>query len=236
MSFYGALARGEPHGVIFFSERDHILDTAGEIVTLFNDIAPGCPNRRTVRERGFEHVTEGIHIFGVEEFVSLALHILRARGALGVDIEHDKAVITVCERDALYGFEGVIKIIRRGGGGIDADADKRILTACAEYVSLFGVEIGDIEPFGTVVIAPFPALRECLGKREKRKLFCRCGGNMHDMPPFLFLQKCAPLPMIGHHGRDKGVKCGRVVMVTDMGKLMHHNVIDRFLRILHEPP
>ena len=95
MTLYGALARREPLRAKLLADGDHVRNAAREIRAHFNDVAPGCPHRWAAGERGFENVPERRHILRVQMLIERGVHVVRARGALGVDIEHDKAVIPV---------------------------------------------------------------------------------------------------------------------------------------------
>ena len=95
VALYGALARREPLRAKLLADGDHVRNAAREIRAHFNDVAPGCPHRRAAGERGFENVPERRHILRVQMLIERGVHVVRARGALGVDIEHDKAVIPV---------------------------------------------------------------------------------------------------------------------------------------------
>ena len=49
-------------------------------------------------------VAESLQILGVEGRVVGLFHVVRVRGPLGVDIEHEEAVKAVAQSDALHGL------------------------------------------------------------------------------------------------------------------------------------
>ena len=144
MAFLGDGTGTIPACAIFFTGFQHIPDTVRQILPLFNDGTPGCPDGRILRNR--QHIAEGFQILPVENRVADLLHIIGRGGPLGIDIEHDEAVETVAQGNPLHGFQGVVQRIGPGGGGVDADADQRILPPGAQNVSVFRVEIGGVEP------------------------------------------------------------------------------------------
>ena len=87
MALYGALARREPLRAKLLADGDHVRNAAREIRAHFNDVAPGCPYRRAAGERGFENVPERRHILRVQMLIERGVHVVRTRGALGVDID-----------------------------------------------------------------------------------------------------------------------------------------------------
>ena len=79
-----------------------IPHTVHEVIPLFDDVPPGGPDSRGLRKG--EKIAEGFPVLFVESAVAHPLHIVRPGGPLGVDIEHEKAVIAVVQGDALGGL------------------------------------------------------------------------------------------------------------------------------------
>ena len=82
--------------------------------------------------------------------------------------------------DALDGLERVVQIARLRGGGVDADADQRIDPARAEDVTVFGVEIGHIEPGIAVVGLALAGERQALFKIQHLDGLARAARDMHQ--------------------------------------------------------
>ena len=102
MAFFRALSGGIPHRAPIGSNADHISDTVWQIVSLFNDSPPGGPDGRSAGPIQREGVIKGLHIFPVKIRVVGTLHIVWIGSPLGIDIEHDKAVIAIIESHALH--------------------------------------------------------------------------------------------------------------------------------------
>lgn len=76
-----------------------------EISPLFDDRAPCRPYGRCVPGFGqVQCIFKSFHIFGVQIGVARFFHVVGIGGALGIEIEHDKAVKSVEMRNALDGF------------------------------------------------------------------------------------------------------------------------------------
>lgn len=50
------------------------------------------------------------HILPVEGLVALGIHVLRSGGSLGIDIEHQKAVVAVARRDPFHRFQRIVQV------------------------------------------------------------------------------------------------------------------------------
>ena len=86
----------------------------------------------------------------------MRLHVIGAGGTLGVDVEHQKAVVSVGQSNALGGLQGGVQGVRRGGGGVDAHADERLFTPGTQDVTVFGIGVGDIQPAADIVVRRGP--------------------------------------------------------------------------------
>ena len=93
---------GVPPGAGGLAVRRKIPHTVHEVLPLHDDVAPGGPHRRLVRQG--EKIAEGLAVLRVESGVQGRLHIVRPGGPLGVDVEHEEAVISVGQGDALGGL------------------------------------------------------------------------------------------------------------------------------------
>ena len=118
-----------PLSAILPADVQHIPDAVFQVASLFDHRAPGGPYGGRIGQG--EHIAEGLHVFSVEQGIANLFHGIRVCGPLGVDVEHEKAVVTVAQGDALDGLQGVVQVVRLGGGGVDADADQRLLPAGA---------------------------------------------------------------------------------------------------------
>jgi len=150
------------------ADGDHVGKAVLEIRALLDDVSPRRPHGGLLGER--EDVVERLHVCAVERLVAHALHVVRARRALGVDVEHEEAVVAVVFRHALHRLKRRVEPIRLGGRGIDADAHERLFPARAEKISVLRVKIRHIEPFLRVVAAGLSAARHGVGKGQDRKL------------------------------------------------------------------
>ena len=152
MSLFRALPRGVPDCVSGAAYLDHILYALGKIWPLFNDGAPGGPDgRRSAPVQG-EGVVKSLQILLVELGVVGQLHIIRIGSTLGVDVEHQKAVEAVVQGDTLHRLQSVVQIVRGRGGGIDPDADQGVFSPGAQDISVFRVNIWDVEPAFRVIV------------------------------------------------------------------------------------
>ena len=105
MADFGAASGSEPVDTVFLPDFDHIADAFKEISPLFDDRAPCRPYGRCVPGFGqVQCIFKSFHIFGVQIGVARFFHVVGIGGALGIEIEHDKAVKSVEMRNALDGF------------------------------------------------------------------------------------------------------------------------------------
>ena len=185
MSLFGFFSGGEPAGIAVLADGDHIPYTFGEIIPLLDDGAPCGPDggRACLVQR--EDVVKGLHIFGVEGLVVGHLHVVGVGGPLGIDVEHDEAVIAVAQCDALHRLQGIVQIVGGGGGGVDAHTDEGFLSPGAQNVTVFGVEVGDIEPLVDIVVgAGQGGLLQSGGEFHQFQFVGLTGGDMHVHLPF----------------------------------------------------
>ncbi len=96
--------------------------------------------------------------------IAYFFHILGIRGTLGVDVEHDKAVVAVGVRDPFDGFERIVEMIGMRRRGIDADTDKRFCADRAEKIPIFLIGIRHVDPFFPIVTARLRFSRKRVGK------------------------------------------------------------------------
>ena len=75
--------------------------------------------------------------------------------SLRVNVEHNKAVVSVIVRDPLYTLESVVEIVRLSGRGIYSYAYKRAPALCTENISVLGVGVRNVEPLIYVVAVVF---------------------------------------------------------------------------------
>ena len=106
MTCFGAAACAEPFGVITLTKFNHVPDTRGQISALFNNGTPGRPYSRriTAADMG-KNILEGVHVLFMKTRIENRIHQVRIGCALGIDIEHQKAVITVCFRNTGNGLQ-----------------------------------------------------------------------------------------------------------------------------------
>ena len=102
VALFGDGAGAVPLGAEFLTGGQHIPDAVGKIVPLFNDGAPGGPDRRLFGNG--QHIPEGLQILPMEGLVADLFHIIGGGGPLGVDVEHDERIKAVAVSDALHGF------------------------------------------------------------------------------------------------------------------------------------
>ena len=121
-----------PHGGTVGGKVPHAVH---QVVPLFNDVSPGGPDGGMLREG--EQVPEGLPVFRVKGGIAHRLHIIGPGGPLGVDVEHQKAVVSVGKGDALHRLQRGVQGIRRGGGGVDAHADQGMLSPGPQDVPVF---------------------------------------------------------------------------------------------------
>ena len=144
MTLLGTVPSAVPFSVIGGANVDHIVDAGGEVVPLFDNGAPSAPDRRGSGLVQGEGVSEGLQIFPVQILVIDLFHVIRIGGPLGVDVEHNEAVVAIVEGHPLHGLEGVVQVVWGGGGGVDAYADQGLFSPCAQNVTVFRVDVGDI--------------------------------------------------------------------------------------------
>jgi len=92
--------------------------------------------------------------------------VVGVRRTLRVDVEHDKRVKPVKKRNALYGFQCVVEVIRlrrRGGGLTTVDVD--IAMMASEGVELLLERLNDKrETFVRRVVSGHIVIRKSTGK------------------------------------------------------------------------
>ena len=119
----------------------------------------------------------------MEGGVAGRLHIVRPGSPLGVDIEHEKAVIAVVQGDALGRLQSGVQGVRGRGGGVDPDTDQGILSPGPQQVPVLRVVIGNIQPLLPVKI---PLGRDQgLLKGQNLQFLGLASGNMHLTSPFV---------------------------------------------------
>ena len=184
MPLFGTLPRAKPPGTVFLPDGDHVPDTVPEIGAFFYDGAPSRPNRRgKTRPHLGEDIPKRRHILPVEGLVALGIHVLRSGGSLGIDIEHQKAVVAVARRDPFHRFQRIVQVPRRRGGGVDPDTDQGILSPGPQQVPVLRVVIGNIQPLLPVKI---PLGRDQgLLKGQNLQFLGLASGNMHLTSPFV---------------------------------------------------
>ena len=169
---------------MLIADFDNLAHTKVQILPLFHNIAPRCPNGRPVARAKRKGIAECLFIFFVQKGVKMLFHVVRVGCALGVDVKHNKAVKPVKQRNALGGFERVIQIVRRGGRGVNAVANQRIFAPRAEYVTVFVIVVRHKQPAVHVVIRILQ--KRILKRRVKHFNFERPGftfRNVHIFPP-----------------------------------------------------
>ena len=135
----------------------HIRKAGFEIIALFHNRAPCRPNAGLFAAAR-KYPAERVHVFLVQRTVKRLIHVVGVRRTLRVDVEHDKRVKPVKKRNALYGFQCVVEVIRLRRRGVDADGNERLFAGGTQYVTVFGVKIRDIKPFFAVVNGAFFAV------------------------------------------------------------------------------
>ena len=150
MALFGDGPGAVPAGAECFSCMNQIPNAVGKVCALFNDGPPGCPHGGLIRNG--EDIAKRLQILPVQGRIIDLFHIVGRGSPLGVDVEHEKAVIAVTQSDALHGFEGIVQGIGLGGGGIDANADKGIFSSGAQQIPVFRVKVGGIQPFFNVIV------------------------------------------------------------------------------------
>ena len=131
-----------PSGACGLAVCQKVTHAVHQIVPLHDDVAPRSPDGGLFGEG--QQVAESLPVLCVQGLIAGTLHVVRMGGSLGVDIEHQEAVIPVGKSDSLGGLQRGIQRVRRGGGGVDADADQGTLPAGSQNVTVFGIGIGDI--------------------------------------------------------------------------------------------
>ena len=150
MAFLADGSGAVPPGAVFLSHSQKIPDAFGKIGPLFNDRTPGSPHRGLFRQG--QYITESLQVLFVEEAIADSLHGVRVGGPLGVDIEHEEAVKSVSQSDALHGFQGVVQMVRLRGGGVDPNADERMFPPSAQDIPVFRIKIGGVEPLRNIIV------------------------------------------------------------------------------------
>ena len=93
MAFFRALPCAQPLCPIPIADVHHIPYAIFQIRPLFNDGAPGRPNRRMRLSGQGKRIVERQHILGMKRSIAVPLHLVRIGGALSVDIEHEETVV-----------------------------------------------------------------------------------------------------------------------------------------------
>ena len=184
---FGPCTAGIPYRSAGFADRHHVAHTVPQIRAHFDDGSPCRPDGRTLRQR--QYVIKRRHIFPMKGLIEGFLHMLRVGRALGIDIEHEKAVVAVGKRDALDRFERIVEIVGRSRGGVDPDGDEGILTPGTEDITVFVIKIGNIEPArGIIGFLSLSRQTHSVGERENLEFPGRGGRNMshkENSPPNL---------------------------------------------------
>ena len=182
-------AGSEPAGACSFSVGYEIPHAVGQIVPLFNDIAPGSPHGRSGGKR--EQISESLAVFLVEQRIESLFHIVRPGGPLGIDVEHEKAVIPVGMSNALHRFQGGVQSFRRRGGRVDADADEGVLSPGAQNITVLRVCIGHIQPFFNVILpGGAQGIFQSRGKQLQRQGVSAGEGDMHGRTSVNVFPQC----------------------------------------------
>ena len=117
----------------------------------------------------------------MEQGIHGLFHGIGIGGTLGIDIEHDEAVIAVAQGDSLHGFQGIVQGVGLCGGGVDANADERIAAPGAQDVPVVAVKIGGIEPLLNVIfLAGGVGSFQRLLKGDQLQKGGIAGGNVHQ--------------------------------------------------------
>ena len=166
-----------PLGPVLLPRQQHIPQTVGQVLPLFNNRAPCRPHHRMLRKG--QHIPERFQIFLVQQRVADLLHIVGRGRPLGVDVEHDEAVKPVPQGNALHGFKGIVQRVGSGRGGVDANADQRLFPPRPQYVTVFRVKIGSVDPlFDIVFVAGGVGGFQRLPEGDQLQLLCRSAGNV----------------------------------------------------------
>lgn len=158
MTGFAAGTGCKPTGSEMLPDRSHIQYAIGEISAFFDDCTPGGPeiwNSRILCEKP----GKGFHIFRMQDRIDFPFHVIRIGSPLGIDVEHDKRIITVMQSDAFCRLQGVVQAVRDGCGGIDSDTNQRMPAAGAEQITVLTVMIRNIQPTAAVKI------RSCWNQR-----------------------------------------------------------------------
>ena len=147
-------AGGVPPGAHGLPVRQEVPHAVHQVPPLLDDVPPGGPDRGLRREG--EQVPERLPVLIMELPVAHRLHVVGAGGPLGVDVEHQEAVVSVGVGDALHGLQRGVQGVRRGGGGVDADADQGLLPPGAQDVPILRVGVGHVEPAAHVIVRRRP--------------------------------------------------------------------------------
>ena len=108
VALFRPLPGGVPGRPMGLADGNHVPDTGGQIVPLFDDGAPGRPDGGlSVLVEG-QNIVKGLHVLLVERLIAVLFHVIRVGGPLGVDVEHDKAVKAVVEGHPLHRLQGVV--------------------------------------------------------------------------------------------------------------------------------
>ena len=171
-------AGGEPLGPGGAGVGGKVPHTIHQIPPLLNDVPPGGPQGGGRGQR--EEIPEGPSVLRMEHRVAGPLHIVGPGGPLGVDVEHQKAVVPVGKRDPLGGLEGGVQGVRRGGGGVDAYADQGLPAPCAQDVPVFRIMVGDVQPPAHIIVRRRPeGSGQGVVKELQRQGGCGALGNVH---------------------------------------------------------
>ena len=152
VALFGALSGGEPLCPPLMPQGDHVPDAGWQVVSLFNDGAPGGPHGGMARRVQGQGIVKGPHVLPVEGQVALRLHVIGPGGPLGIDVEHEEAVKPVVQGHTFHRLQGVVQVVRGGGGGVDAHADQGVLPPGAQDITILPVVIGDVYPFCNVIL------------------------------------------------------------------------------------
>ena len=116
MAPFGDGTGGKPLGVCCLAQGDLIGQACGQVIPFLNDGAPGGPDGRLGTEG--QEILKRLQVFPVQDVIAAALHGVWIGGPLGIDVEHQETVITVCQGDALYGFERIVQPVRMAVEGL----------------------------------------------------------------------------------------------------------------------
>ena len=173
MSLDGAVSGADPVCLNLLGQIIQVSNAFHEPGSFFNYRSPGSPDDRfAAAGRGNrQKLPESQQVFMMKSFIAKKIHVVRSCRTLCIYIKHQPAVKSVRGRNSCNGLQSRIQIVRFSCRRIDSDADHRLLSARTKNITVFHVEIRNIQP-NISVIHIRSAFFFCFRKAQDIHLIC----------------------------------------------------------------